>query len=663
MKTTPFSISAFLVAVSVAQATPNTIDGLRLWLDASDGATINTSGGQVTQWSDKSGFNNHATQADTARQPVLGLGVLGGQNAVRFDALGVGNFTTSPTDDGLTVNNALNLSRNYSIYLVDQYWGTAAQGRTLTSYSPGRNWLLGHWDGRESHYSDGFYVGGAGGTGPVAGINNPLISEAIGAGASNYLYQDLRGKGYTNNTALQSPGNLIIGEDSVGTWNEGSQADVGEVIAFARGLTDTERWAVQDYLRVKYNQATPLSRAHPTHSTVFRGGDAGDGLDFQGNFLAAVNVGGPGGFNVGNATFTSDTGVTAENHIPGWFGANFGATPDDDNLETVMTSIRWSNATDGGTDEVTVNLPGLIAGNTYKLQLLFAEAGINSSRHHAVEVEGKMIHRDYAEGTYRGIDNPNGMGNALIHEFVAGDSNLNVRLHSLGLSGGDLNQLLSGYTVENRGVTGVTTTGTFVTSSQLDLTGNFAYAVTVGGAGGQTVDGVTFTNDGVAGVTIGAENVIGGWVGGVDFTGSGNDVALGSAMSSIRWSATEGYQDGLSLDLAVTPGEQYKLQLMFMEGCCDRGFDVSFEGVLTTKDFNPFGMGATGGAETGAVITHTFTAADGNFSVMLDGWNTAFADRSPIMNAFTLERLTVIPEPATALLGLLAGALFLRRRR
>jgi hypothetical protein len=63
------------------------------------------------------------------------------------------------------------------------------------------------------------------------------------------------------------------------------------------------------------------------------------------------------------------------------------------------------------------------------------------------------------------------------------------------------------------------------------------------------------------------------------------------------------------------------------------------------------------------VITHTFTAADGNFSVMLDGWNTAFADRSPIMNAFTLERLTVIPEPATALLGLLAGALFLRRRR
>ena len=97
-----------------------------------------------------------------------------------------------------------------------------------------------------------------------------------------------------------------------------------------------------------------------------------------------------------------------------------------------------------------------------------------------------------------------------------------------------------------------------------------------------------------------------------------------------------------------------------MEGCCDRGFDVSLEGVLSVRDFNPNSLGATGANETGAVITHTFTAGDGSFNVMLDGFATGFADKNPIFNAFTLER---IPEPGSAALTLLAGGLLLRRRR
>ena len=45
---------------------------------------------------------------------------------------------------------------------------------------------------------------------------------------------------------------------------------------------------------------------------------------------------------------------------------------------------------------------------------------------------------------------------------------------------------------------------------------------------------------------------------------------------------------------------------------------------------------------------------------MLDGFAVGFADKNPIFNAFTLER---IPEPGSAALSLLAGALLLRRRR
>ena len=41
-----------------------------LWLDAEDSETIIESGGFVSQWNDKSGNENHATQIDTNKQPV-----------------------------------------------------------------------------------------------------------------------------------------------------------------------------------------------------------------------------------------------------------------------------------------------------------------------------------------------------------------------------------------------------------------------------------------------------------------------------------------------------------------------------------------------------------------------------------------------------------------
>lgn len=651
----PASLLATLAAVR-AQS-PLGIDGLRLWLDPADAATIQTSGGgTVTQWSDKSGFGNHATQPDPLRQPTVGVGAIAGQNSIRLDAAGPGNFNGNPTDDGLLVNPALSVNRAFTVFLVDQYWGNI-QGRTLTSIQ--NNWLFGHWNGAESYHTNGFVGPNIG-----AGTNNPLISTTIGTGTSNYLWRERSPIAYTNNAALNmQPLNLIIGDDTAGAWNEGSQADIGDVVVFNRALTDTERWRVEDYLQTKYNQPHRLSHAHPTRSTIFTGGDVGEGLDFQGNFLAAVSVGGTGGFTIGNATFTADTGVTAEHHIPGWASTTFGgATPtaNDTNLRSVMNNIRWSQVGNGGPEDVQVSIPGLIPGNTYKLQMLFAENSVGSTRHFNVEIEGKAAVRDFAEGSHTSTDNSTGTGTAIVHEFVATDGTLNFRLHSAGLALGDLNQLINGFTVEDRGQTGVVTTGTFSTAGQLDLSGTFDYAVSVGGPGGQTVGSAAFTADNVPGVRVGAENIITGTWTPQDFTGTPDDTALGQAMSSIRWSETLHTQDGLSLDLAVTPGQEYKLQLLFMEGCCDRGFDVSLEGVLSVRDFNPGALGATALNETGAVITYNFIAGDDSLNVMLDGFATGFTDKNPILNAFTLER---IPEPGSAALALLAGAALIRRRR
>src|SRR5688572_17060005 len=112
MKTSRTIYASMLSTLATAGATPVGIDGLRLWLDASDNSTINISGGLVTQWSDKSGFGNHAVQTDVNRQPVVGVGAIAGQNSIRLDAAGPGGFSTSPTDDGMLINpGAFTLNR------------------------------------------------------------------------------------------------------------------------------------------------------------------------------------------------------------------------------------------------------------------------------------------------------------------------------------------------------------------------------------------------------------------------------------------------------------------------------------------------------------------------------------------------------------------------
>lgn len=66
---------------------PDDISGLALWLDASDTATITQSAGAVSQWNDKSGNANHATQGMAANQPSTNTRTINGRNVIDFDGL------------------------------------------------------------------------------------------------------------------------------------------------------------------------------------------------------------------------------------------------------------------------------------------------------------------------------------------------------------------------------------------------------------------------------------------------------------------------------------------------------------------------------------------------------------------------------------------------
>jgi hypothetical protein len=63
------------------------------WFDASDTDTITDVLGSISQWSDKSGNGNNATQGVGSNQPTTG-GSIGGLNAISFDYTSVQYFLT-----------------------------------------------------------------------------------------------------------------------------------------------------------------------------------------------------------------------------------------------------------------------------------------------------------------------------------------------------------------------------------------------------------------------------------------------------------------------------------------------------------------------------------------------------------------------------------------
>ena len=66
------------------------------WLDASDASTITQVAGKVSQWNDKSGNGNNATQGTGSAQPTTGSVTMNGLNAISFN-LSSNNFMNLPS--------------------------------------------------------------------------------------------------------------------------------------------------------------------------------------------------------------------------------------------------------------------------------------------------------------------------------------------------------------------------------------------------------------------------------------------------------------------------------------------------------------------------------------------------------------------------------------
>lgn len=220
--------------------------------------------------------------------------------------------------------------------------------------------------------------------------------------------------------------------------------------------SDGDGYSDYDELRLMTNPADPTSRPSAMPIGVFTGGDAGEGLDLDGNFLYAINIGPPDAAGqIRDANFTEDTvegvTITGGNIAGGWHDPAFGDTEADMILALIMGSIRWSDAV-SATPELKLGFANLQPGHQYKLQLLFAEHGW--SRGFDVFVNGQQIIDDFSPTHYQGgYDKTKGV--VLTHTFVSQDTNVAVVLDGRGVTSPqmtDHNPELQGATLEDLGV-------------------------------------------------------------------------------------------------------------------------------------------------------------------------------------------------------------------
>lgn len=179
-----------------------------------------------------------------------------------------------------------------------------------------------------------------------------------------------------------------------------------------------------------------------------------------------------------------------------------------------------------------------------------------------------------------------------------------------------------------------------------DFRGNFKYALNIGGLDAPKVGDAQFVTaliaDEIPGVTVDLQSEISTWTQPA-LGDSAEDDAVELVLQSIRHNGA-----GRTVTLAdLTPGHAYKLQLLFFEGCCSRGFDVLVNGQMVVDEFAPYVVqGGINNAAAGAVIIYTFNATSPDFVLSLNGdtvTTAAYTDHNEILSGLTLEDLGVAP--------------------
>jgi len=219
---------------------PNKIPGLEVWLDASDVATVIESGGDVSQWTDKSNNGNHATQFTMTSQPQFLPSGISGKGAI--------DFTASPVRF-LTLNSAI-IATDLTAMAI--FLGTATTENLILGGPAATNNQLLRFDPNVGANGalivyDGVNVGQFDLAASIIGIPTVMTAEFdTGVGQKIYKNGVLGFTGsYDGTIAAQQIGRLLA-SPALGNFF------LGEIIVYNRILNSAEKQALDNYMINKW---------------------------------------------------------------------------------------------------------------------------------------------------------------------------------------------------------------------------------------------------------------------------------------------------------------------------------------------------------------------------------------------------------------------------
>ena len=253
--------------IQTTSPSPLPLSSLKLWLDASDSATITHTSNAVSQWSDKSGNNNHAKQPSTASaRPTYSSA----SQKIVFDGGDILQVTNDP----------FNGMQEPAVFAVAKWNGLVEWGNTIAGFrGEGNGWKLRQHRSAEMF---AFTIRNTGGTNDPTTSSSPSLTNETFL-VSAYRTNDIRYLNFNGGELLNMADSGSIGYgsysnlSSIGGYYESNNfqssngylnGEIHELIVID-GATGTDTLKIEGYLAHKWGLQGSLPNDHIRKNQAF----------------------------------------------------------------------------------------------------------------------------------------------------------------------------------------------------------------------------------------------------------------------------------------------------------------------------------------------------------------------------------------------------------